>query len=109
MPAQPCLACHRPTTNGTRCPTCSTRYETARVAQRGTRAQRGYGYRWVKARNAAVKASPICEDCGATEDLTGEHIIPRKEGGGVQEIIPVLCRRCNSRRGGKMKATRAQR
>lgn len=101
MPAQPCLTCRKPTTNGARCAPCSTAYETARVARRGTRAQRGYGQAWIKASKAAIKASPICAVCGTTEDLTGDHLLPKSKGGTAEHGVRVLCRYHNSSRGNR--------
>lgn len=99
--AQPCLSCRKPTTNGARCPPCSTQYETARVARRGSRAQRGYGPAWRKASKAAIKASPMCAVCGTTEDLTLDHAVPISRGGTVEHAGAVLCRRHNSSRGNR--------
>lgn len=99
--AQPCLTCHRPTTNGARCAPCSTAYETARVARRGSRAQRGYGPAWRKASKAAIAAQPYCSVCGTTEDLTGDHVVPIKYGGTEQHGVVTMCRKHNSSRGSR--------
>lgn len=99
--AQPCLTCRKPTTNGARCAPCSTQYETARVARRGTRAQRGYGPAWIKASKAAIAQQPWCTYCGATTDLTGDHVVPKSRGGTEQHGVVVACRTCNSSRGNR--------
>lgn len=62
---------------------------------------------WTRASRDARASSGVCEDCGATEDLTGEHVVPLTEGGAaVPDRIPVLCRSCNSSRGGRLGAQR---
>lgn len=38
-----------------------------------------------------------CTQCGATDDLTMDHITPRSKGGdGADDNLQTLCRRCNS-------------
>jgi 5-methylcytosine-specific restriction endonuclease McrA len=50
----------------------------------------------------AIQAQPYCSDCGATADLTGDHITPRSRGGlNTPTNIRVLCRSCNSSKGAK--------
>lgn len=44
-----------------------------------------------------------CQNCGATDDLTLDHIQPWSLGGDdAVENLRVLCRPCNSRRGNRM-------
>lgn len=44
-----------------------------------------------------------CVTCGATDDLTLDHIYPWSLGGpDVEENLRVLCRPCNSRKGAKV-------
>lgn len=50
-------------------------------------------------RRAVVAASPICERCQATEDLTADHVLPLARGGTNEDERQTLCRRCNSRKG----------
>ncbi|MGZ8702691.1 MAG: HNH endonuclease [Gaiellaceae bacterium] len=45
-------------------------------------------------------ASPRCENCGATPDLTADHLIPVIDRGAACPLR-TLCRSCNSRRGSK--------
>lgn len=105
MPAvRPCLACGRPTRNGSRCPPCAQAREQKRDQQRGTRTQRGYGNEWHRRAKQAIAASPICVDCGHTgspdNPLTGDHPVPLARGGEqLPAVIVVRCRVCNSRRG----------
>jgi hypothetical protein len=55
-----CLDCGRLTTGGTRCRACERR-----------RRRRAYD---------TPAASPRCEQCGSTCDLTADHIIPVIDG-----------------------------
>jgi 5-methylcytosine-specific restriction enzyme A len=89
-----CLGCGA-LTRRSRCPTCQAR----RDAARGTTAQRGYGAAHQRRAHAAIAAQPWCSNCGATTDLTADHITPLARGGDPLGPIRVLCRRCNSRRG----------
>jgi 5-methylcytosine-specific restriction endonuclease McrA len=67
---------------------------------RGTRKQRGYDETHLRLRKLVIAAQPWCSLCGATSDLTVDHIIPLKRGGETRlDNYRVLCRSCNSRRG----------
>lgn len=108
MPAQPCLTCRKPTTNGSRCPSCSTAYETARVARRGTRAQRGYGPAYRAARKQQVVAVPFCQHPGGctlpitpANPLTADHLVPISRGGSADDGLRTLCLFHNSSRGNR--------
>lgn len=60
--------------------------------------------RW---RSRAYKTTPrrgekSCDQCGATKDLTTDHIRPISRGGtNAPENLRTLCRRCNSARGNR--------
>lgn len=44
-----------------------------------------------------------CVICGATEDLTIDHIVPRVAGGGNDETnLQTMCRSCNCRKGARV-------
>lgn len=44
----------------------------------------------------------VCIYCGATEDLTTDHILPRSRGGeDVPDNVVRVCRACNSSKGAK--------
>ena len=44
--------------------------------------------------------APRCERCGATTDLTRDHIMPTSKGGGADPAnLRTLCRPCNSSKG----------
>ncbi len=96
---RPCLDCGR-LTRGTRC----AEHVKARERRRGTPTQRGYDATWRRLRGSAIAYHPWCERCGATTDLTGDHIVPLVRGGmNSPDNIRVLCRSCNSRRGARLR------
>jgi 5-methylcytosine-specific restriction protein A len=100
LPRQPCLDCGAPAT-GPRCPVHTRR----RDANRGTTTQRGYGSSWQRVAKAAIARQPWCSDCGATEDLTADHVVMRVEGGsGDPANVEVCCRPCNTRRSNRRRA-----
>lgn len=96
---RPCAGCGVVIRNASRCLQCR------RVAERRRpkRSDRGYDKRWAELSKQIRAAHPWCKECGATNDLTVDHIIPlvdlhpdlRYEVSNLQ----VLCRRCNSRKG----------
>jgi 5-methylcytosine-specific restriction endonuclease McrA len=84
-----CLRCRRRTRGGSYCPTCQRIRDSA------------YNSTTKRARaRATIAANPCCEICGATRDLTADHVIPVIDG-GTEGPLRTLCRRCNSRRGSK--------
>lgn len=47
----------------------------------------------------------VCAECGATEDLSIDHIMPEALGGADDlDNLRVLCRPCNSRKGKRLPA-----
>lgn len=43
-----------------------------------------------------------CLHCGATEDLSCDHVVPESRGGATTlDNLQVLCRPCNSRKGAR--------
>lgn len=87
-----------------RCPDCARSYDRAKMARRrarrGTTSQRGYDSQYRELRKEAIAAHPYCADCGTTDDLTADHIVPLSQGGDPNGALAVRCRSCNSRRGG---------
>jgi 5-methylcytosine-specific restriction protein A len=73
---------------------------------RGTRTERGYNNRWLKARETYLRRSPLCVKCKEAGRLTParivDHIIPHN---GDQDLFwdsennwQSLCRSCHSRK-----------
>ena len=76
---RPCLDCGTLTRNQSRCYRCQAKHMPPDWAER-SRAQR--------------RAFPFCRVCGATTDLTADHVTP-----GNPNVLQTLCRSCNSKRG----------
>jgi 5-methylcytosine-specific restriction protein A len=85
-----------------RCPDCARKYEI----HRGPRTMKGrYDAQWRRIRAQAIREHPWCSVCkhpGSPDNpLTGDHITPHRLGGrNVRSNVQVLCRACNSRKGG---------
>ena len=102
-----CAACGRiygPPFNRGRCEECTREHERVRSQRRGKTAARGDDAAWRHVVAIAIRAHPYCTDCGHTgskdNPLTGDHIVPRADGGPkTLSNIAVRCRRCNSSRG----------
>ena len=98
---RPCLDCGQGTTRGARCGRCSREQERQRGRQRGNSHQRGYTRDWRKLVQDALDEQPWCSwpGCMATEDLTGDHVVPLSKGGtNTAGNVRILCRTHNSRR-----------
>lgn len=55
-----------------------------------------------KIRSTLITESSECIICGSSDDLTIDHITPVVKGGGNEiENLQVLCRTCNSSKGGR--------
>lgn len=54
---------------------------------------------WTQASRAQRRRVPYCEECGAVDDLTADHLIPLADGGHLLGPLRTLCRSCNSSRG----------
>ncbi len=93
-----CPACGVLVSKQGRCATCRRTDDR----RRGTRTERGLDNRWLRLRDEAIRSHPYCSACGSTEDLTGDHIVPRSKGGIAMTVedVRVLCRSCNSKKGG---------
>lgn len=81
--AKTCLDCGRVAdgSRGSRCKACQGRVR---------RPYNGTAYR-------ATQTAAACTCCGATDDLTRDHIVPLARGGtNHPSNLRTLCRRCNS-------------
>ncbi|WP_374215260.1 HNH endonuclease [Streptomyces sp. NEAU-Y11] len=82
---------------GTSCALCAN--APRKHKSKNTRTRGRYDYQWQKVRAEAIRLQPYCSFCGTGNDLTGDHILPLKEGGtNVIDNVRVLCRSCNTRR-----------
>lgn len=96
MTLRPCIDCGEPAA-GPRCAEHTT-------DGKPTAHTRGYDAAWTRLSKRARRLQPFCTDCGATEDLQGDHTPEawqRKAAGLPIRLadIAVVCARCNRRRG----------
>ena len=103
-PLRPCSypGCPNLVEGGGSCPEHAKQEQRQQDKQRGTAAQRGYGYRWQKARESYLKRHPLCVECvkqGRIVPATAvDHVIPHK---GNQALFwdvnnwQSLCKRCH--------------
>jgi 5-methylcytosine-specific restriction endonuclease McrA len=94
-----CNGCRRrfPETelNRGRCRICLRQYYRAR----GSAYARGYNAEHRRNRALAIAAHPCCIDCGSTQDLCADHIVPLSRGGtNTLNNYMVRCRSCNTSR-----------
>lgn len=88
-PKRQCIECGR-VTDASRC-------QAHRLPdRRPSPAARGYDDQWRKLSREARSLQPWCSDCGATTDLTADHL--RWPARSLDDV-DVVCRACNSRRG----------
>lgn len=97
MTLRPCLVCGELST-GPRCPEHTL---TDRRVRKDP-GQAAHDPVWRKLSTKVRKQQPWCADCGAREDLTADHVIPKSVAPQLVhavENVAVRCRPCNSRRG----------
>ncbi|WP_099022637.1 HNH endonuclease [Mycolicibacterium palauense] len=98
MTARPCATCGEVIATGTYCDEHTPK--DCRV-RRGP-GQAAHDQVWRALSIRARRAQPWCSDCGATEDLTADHVIPKSAAPELvhaPENLAVRCRSCNARRG----------
>ncbi len=93
---KPCLDCGTPAA-ASRCPDHARAHRNRQV---GSARARGYNRTWDKLSTRLRKLSPLCEQCGATDNLQLDHKPSawlRKAAGKTIRTrdVRVLCRRCN--------------
>ena len=108
---KPCLECGELTSNESRCtPHALALTARMKAAQEKTRVrprnyERGLDGAWKRLSVKARKAQPWCLDCGATENLTADHLpiawytrlVLRRFI--TLAMVDVVCGPCNTRRG----------
>ena len=98
MTARPCIRCGGVFATGSHCTDCrpkDNRTNREHVAWRNNA-------QWKDLSKRLRRTSPFCEWCGATEQLTVDHILPvsdYEELAYAVENCRVLCKACNGRRG----------
>jgi len=93
FPLTPCLEprCPHPAVQRGRC-----------ERHRQSTSQRGYGRAWQATSRAMRALHGQCERCGAVDDLTTDHLLPRSMGGTDDRVnLRVLCRSCHGAVGAK--------
>jgi 5-methylcytosine-specific restriction protein A len=86
MPSKPPKPCAKPgcgrLTTGRFCEAHQGETDRAKDARRGTAAERGYTYRWAKARRTFLKRYPLCAECQRQGRVTPatvvDHIVPHR-------------------------------
>jgi len=94
-----CLDCGQ-VAEGSRCPPCQAARDQRVSIQRGGANVRGYGRAWEKQSARVRREHPCCAVCGTTDDLTGDHVIA-KANGGTDDLdnLGTLCRTHNGAKG----------
>lgn len=85
-----CVECGEPTEQSR----CNEHQLPARPKPSPTK--RGYNSAWFRLSKQARRLQPWCSDCGAKDDLTGDHL--RWPALSIKDV-DVVCRSCNSKRG----------
>lgn len=90
------MARYRLDNTGNRVPAGAPRPRSAARRIRSTAA-------WQTASANTIAQQPWCTTCGATTDLTADHIQPISRGGHPlhPSNLRTLCRTCNSRKGAR--------
>lgn len=94
---RPCLTCGRPS-EGSYC----LPHTPPKLRKPGASAYDRQA--WRKASRQARELQPWCARCGSTSNLTADHVVPLARGGDQippPEMLAVLCRSCNSRKGAR--------
>ena len=96
MLKRPCVACGDPIDKGSRCSDCRPKRSAP-----ATHHPLLSTYRWRKLSKRLRKASPQCETCGSTQQLSVDHVIPITEDESlafVTENLRILCMSHNGSR-----------
>jgi hypothetical protein len=96
-PARPCLNCGTLTTNGTRCPICTTQHNRLHPKPERPHYRGDYKRRARKVRAEAVACWLCGQGARADDPWTADHVTP----GDPDSILLAAHRSCNSRRGAR--------
>ncbi len=98
MVARVCPICSRITQPDSQCG-CEREHTRQRNAQPHWREHRSQRHANLRAHVFACDGNR-CVDCGATEDLTLDYIVPLQDGGAMtSDNSATRCRSCNARAG----------
>lgn len=96
MTLRPCLDCRRPTSNGSRCPSCQQAWD----ARRPSRHKRGYGTTYDRLRRQVLAEETHCWLCGGfvpEGDKSVDHVVPLSKGGSEDRLnLRLAHKRCNT-------------
>ncbi len=88
--------------DGTRCTVCQSERDAVIGKQRGSSTARGYTKQWQRTASKVKRQQPYCAVCGTDQDLTVDHITPKRLGGtDARDNLVTLCRTHNSAKGGR--------
>ena len=108
---KPCLGCGE-LSEDSRCHGCMRQNENLnRRGKHPSKGTRDYDTAWKKLSAKARRLQPWCSDCGATEDLTCDHLPSaweRKAAGKAIRLsdVDVLCNPCNAAKGSSRPGSR---
>jgi 5-methylcytosine-specific restriction endonuclease McrA len=72
------------------------------VAKQSALRSTGSTTQWRKIRQLVINRDGCCQRCGTEDNLSVDHIVPRKLGGDDSlSNLEVLCASCNSSKGGR--------
>lgn len=87
---------------GTRCKDCQAERDQRLNQRRGGAHVRGYTRQWQRTAAKVKRRQPACAVCGATTDLTVDHVVPKAAGGTDDEDnLQTLCRSHNGAKGAR--------
>jgi len=91
---KPCATCGEPSSSSY-CDQHRPRRDRREFGTSKSAHARGYTSRWRRLSAEARRLQPWCSDCGATEDLTADHL--RFPAYSLRDV-DVVCRSCNGKR-----------
>ncbi len=99
------MGCHVLVRGPGYCPDCRRQEGKAIDERRGSAAERGYGWRWQKARAAWLRVHPLCASCEKEGRTTAarvvDHVVPHRGDRKLfwdKENWQSLCTPCHDRK-----------